>query len=116
MKMVNLRNELENTLGISCKYGKNDLTSKPPFLMYSGAGAVNKFADNKVYSTKSLYNIGYYFKNKDEAFEKSIENVFNSNNIIWEKSEDIFVATENIFGIVYQIEIIEKFTEELNGK
>lgn len=82
---------------------KFNKTVELPFLIYLGRGSSNLLADNKVYESKYNYTIEYYFNLKDERVEKDIEQLFNDNNIPWEKSEDIFISEENMYLIRYEI-------------
>lgn len=77
--------------------------SEPPFLVYRGKGSSNFNAEDKVYYSVYDYTIEYYFIYKDEDMEKAIEERFDSENIMWDKSSDIFIEEENMFVIYYNI-------------
>lgn len=77
--------------------------SEPPFLVYRGKGSSNFNAEDKVYYTAYDYTIEYYFIYKNEEIEKAIEERFDRENIIWDKSSDVFIEDENMFVIYYNI-------------
>ena len=45
----------------------------------------------------------YYYEFKDLEMEDKIEELFNSNEIYWQKSEDIYIESERMFVIYYYI-------------
>lgn len=77
--------------------------SEPPFLVYRGKGSSNFNAEDKVYYSVYDYTIEYYFIYKNEDMEKAIENRLNEENIVWDKSSDVFIEDENMFVIYYNI-------------
>lgn len=77
--------------------------SEPPFLVYRGKGSSNFNAEDKVYYSDYDYSIEYYFIYKNEDMEKAIEDRFDSLNIIWDKSSDVYIPDENMFVIYYNI-------------
>lgn len=87
--------------GLQVSYMRNKKEIELPYLIYLGNGSINFKADNKIYNTDNTYIVEYYFKNKNENLERQIEDLFNENNIIWEKTEDIFIPDENMIFIRY---------------
>lgn len=87
--------------GLQVSYMRNKKEIELPYLIYLGNGSINFKADNKIYNTDNTYIVEYYFKNKNENLERQIEALFNENNIIWEKTEDIFIPDENMIFIRY---------------
>lgn len=83
------------------KYFVNN-SKKFPYFVYYGNGSNNFKADDEVYSTTNNYIVEYYFKFKNEKLERKIEEIFNDNKIIWEKSDDIYINDEKVFMIRYQ--------------
>lgn len=100
--MKNPYNLLKN-IGIPIAYMKHDKVVDPPFLVYRGSGSDNFGADNTVYNSDYNYTVEYYFITKDEEKEKKLEQLFNDNEIYWEKSEDIYIPSENMYLINYYI-------------
>lgn len=87
--------------GLQVSYMRNKKEIELPYLIYLGNGSINFKADNKIYNIDNTYIVEYYFKNKNENLERQIEALFNENNIIWEKTEDIFIPDENMIFIRY---------------
>lgn len=94
---------LLQTLGIPVAYMKHATTQKLPYLVYFGSGASNFVADNKVYNSENNYTIEYYFDRKSTTTEQKIEKLFNDNEIVWEKSEDIYIKDEEMYLIRYYV-------------
>lgn len=90
-------------LNMPVAYFKFNKRVNPPFLIYRGDGSANFKADNKVYNSSYNYSLEFYFKEKNENKEREIEELLNENEIIWEKSEDIYIQSENIFLINYYL-------------
>ena len=56
-----------------------------------------------IYYSANKYELEYYFDEKDETTENKIEQLLNKNEIVWEKSDDIYIRSENMFVIYYYI-------------
>ena len=91
------------TLGMPVAYMKHSQPVALPYLIYRGNGSVNLKADNVVYNSDNNYVVEYYFDKKSEATERQIEQLFYQNDIPWEKSEDVYIQTEDMFVIYYFI-------------
>lgn len=59
----------------------------PPFIVYYEDGSNNFIADNKVYKPRTNLRVELYTSRKDTATEASLESAFNTNEIIWQKTE-----------------------------
>lgn len=94
---------LLETLEIPVSYFKNEKNIEPPYLIYLGAGTDNFIADNSVFHHENNYRVEYYFNRKDEELEEKIIKLFNDNEIIWTKSEDIYIDDENMFVIYFDL-------------
>lgn len=77
--------------------------TEPPFLVYIGAGQNQGRGDNKVYWRKNAYQVEYYFKEKNEAIEASIEDAFTSDGWLFTKSDDSFIEGMGVFVIFYDV-------------
>ena len=75
----------------------------PPFIIYMGAGQDTFQADDKHYWKENSYRIEYYFANKDEEKESAIEEALSKAGYIYEKSEDVYIDSEDVFVIYYTI-------------
>ena len=89
--------------GLPCAYGFFKTPQEPPYLVYIGAGQDQFIADNKIYYGQNTYQIEYYFTEKNEANEAAIEAAFTTAGLIYTKSEDIYIESENVFVIYYYI-------------
>lgn len=84
-------------------YMKFKEKQKLPYIVYYSNGSNNFMAEDIVYYNKYNYTIEYYYDKKKTSVEKEIENIFNENEVLWEKTEDIYVSSENIYLIKYFI-------------
>ena len=74
----------------------------PPYVVYLFSYSSNFGADNKVYDAQKNFQVELYAKAKDLASEKLIEDLFNANDIYWEKTE-MFIDTEGLYQVLYEI-------------
>lgn len=75
----------------------------PPFIVFRGNGQETFGADNTWYYKYNNYIIEYYFTIKDESFEDEIEELLLDNGMNYDKSEDVFIDSEEMFVIYYTI-------------
>lgn len=80
-----------------------DVPQQPPYLVYIGAGQDTFQADNTHYYRENRYQVEYYFKDKNEEMEAEIEDALLANGFLYEKSEDVYIESEGVFVIYYQI-------------
>lgn len=80
-----------------------NVPSAPPYLVYLGAGQDTFDADNSFYWTRNRYQLEYYFTKKDESKETAIESVLLANGFLYQKSEDVYIESEGVFVIYYNI-------------
>ena len=95
--------QLLQQLNIPSAYGYHSTNVEPPYLVYLGAGQQQFNADNTYYTKRNEYQIEYYFKKKNSAYEETIESLLLSNGYPYEKSEDIYVESEDVFVIYYTV-------------
>lgn len=88
---------------LPCAYSHFDKPVEPPFLVYIGSGQDTLPADNTLYWRENTYRVEYYFKTKNEANEKAIEDILLADGYLFEKSEDTYIESEGLFVIYYQI-------------
>ena len=108
MTIYEILTDPDNGLGLPCVYAhyKNDEGEPaitPPYITYAGAGQSDFPADNTYYWKRNRYQVEYYFTKKDEAQENAIEQLLLDNGFLYDKSEDIFIESENVFVIYYTI-------------
>lgn len=95
--------EILQSTGLPCAYSHFRTAQKPPFLVYTGNGQSNFSADNTFYHSVNEYQIEYYYETKNEQNETAIESALLSNGYQYEKSEDTFIADQNLYVIYYYI-------------
>lgn len=76
---------------------------RPPFIAYKATGQDRFLADDTIFLKENTYRLEYYFENKDEDLESQIEDILLSNNLIYSKSGDIYIESENISLIYYEV-------------
>ena len=98
--------ETLNTIGLPCAYShfdKENAPQSPPYLVYIGNGQNTFNADGTHYYRENRYQVEYYFTKKNEALEASIEEALLANGFLYEKSEDVYIESEGVFVIYYQV-------------
>lgn len=77
----------------------------PPFICFLIPGSDNLFADNTVFQKIDELNIELYTDRKDPDMETRIEDILNSHELPFEKSE-VWIAEERMYEVLYQTQII----------
>jgi hypothetical protein len=77
---------------------------EPPYIVYLSTGSNNIGADNKVKVKVNRYLVELYTNKKDIGAEQTLENVFDSASLFYNKSES-YIESESMFQISYQFEI-----------
>jgi hypothetical protein len=100
---------LLKTTGLPVAYHHFTATDKtpipaPPYIVYLFSNSNNFGADNKVYSKANNYQVELYTTKKDTASELLIEDLFDANDIYYEKTET-WIESENLYQVLYEIEI-----------
>lgn len=88
-------------------YSHFDDVIETPFLTYTMT-TINFFAEDKVFHSFFEITLELYTDKKDWKLEHQLEELLNSKDIPWEKSEDIWIDEENMFEIVYGFTIAEE--------
>ena len=88
---------------LPCAYSHFSKPVEPPYLVYLGSGQNNLPADNTLHWKEDTYQVEYYFKEKNEAKEAEIEEILLADGYIFTKSEDIYIESEGLFVIYYQV-------------
>lgn len=76
-----------------------------PYLVFYYPNSNNFAADNTVYQRIDSLTIELYTENKDFALESALESVLESNELVWDKTED-YIESEHMFMITYEMEIV----------
>ncbi|ARP51099.1 hypothetical protein B6259_09560 [Ruminococcaceae bacterium CPB6] len=77
----------------------------PPFICFLFPGSDNLFADNTVFQKIDELNVELYTDRKDPDMETRIEDILNSHELPFEKSE-VWIAEERMNEVLYQTQII----------
>lgn len=93
---------LLKTTGLPVAYHHFVSPPCPPYIVYLFAYSSNFGADNKVYQKKPNYQVELYTTEKDPVSEKLIEDLFDKNDIYWEKTEN-YIESEGLYQILYEI-------------
>ena len=89
--------------GLPCAYSHFKKPVDPPYIVYIGNGQNVMDADNTHYWRNNLYQIEYYFTEKNETNETAIEDALLDNGYNYTKSEDVFIEGEDVFVIYYNV-------------
>lgn len=93
--------EIIQTLDMPCVYGVFRKNQALPYMSYTGYGQDIFWADNGGYHRVNLYQLVYYFSEKDEALEDSIETLLLSYGYTYNKGEDLYDSEQNVYYIIY---------------
>lgn len=88
---------------LPCAYSHFKTKQEPPYIVYIGNGQETFEADNTHYWKTNSYQVEYYFTEKNEQNEASIEDALLNAGYLYEKSEDTFIESEGVFVIYYYI-------------
>lgn len=94
--------QLLKTTGLPVAYHHFTSPPSPPYVVYLFSYSSNFGADNKVYDAQKNFQVELYAKAKDLASEKLIEDLFNANDIYWEKTET-YIDSEGLYQVLYEI-------------
>lgn len=95
--------EVLQSTGLPVAYSHFRTAQEPPFIVYMGDGQQTLSADNTFYWTDNDYQVEYYFKLKNETDEAAIEAALLSAGYQYQKSEDVYIQSEDLFVIYYTI-------------
>lgn len=103
MKEAELSSLLKST-GLPIAY--NHFKSPPalPYIVYLFSHSNNFAGDNKVHAKINNYQVELYSDKKDLASEQLIEDLFDNNEIFYDKSET-YIESEGLYQVMYEIEI-----------
>lgn len=96
--------ELLKTLGIPVFYHHSEKPQRLPFICYSFVGSDDIMADDKPYVKCRNYDVELCTAKKDSALEKSMERLFEENEIKYDMDE-VYVESEKMYEIIYTIQI-----------
>lgn len=76
----------------------------PPFMVYLLPGSDNFSADGRVYYKKEEVNLELYTDKKDMSLEERIEEILDSHDIFYNKSET-WIESEKLYEVLYEFEM-----------
>lgn len=89
--------------GLPCAYSHFRKPVTPPYLVYLGNGQDEVEADNTFYYKQNRYTVEFYFEEKNEALETTIEQALLDSGFLFTKSDDVFIEKDGIFVIYYYV-------------
>lgn len=101
------QNELYNLLkstGLPVAYHHFDEQPNLPYIVYLFTYSSNFGAEDRVYQKIDNYQVELYSEKKDLAREQLIENLFDENDIYYDKSET-YIESEKMYQVIYEIQI-----------
>ena len=93
---------LLKSTGLPVAYHHFTSPPTPPYIVYLFSHSSNFGADNKVHSQADNYQVELYTKTKDPTSEKLVEDLFDANDIYWEKTET-YIESEGLYQVLYEI-------------
>ena len=99
--MVDIKNLLKTT-DLPVAYHHYEEPPKPPYIVYLFLDSDNFGADDKVFYKINNYQVELYTTKKDPVSEKLIEDVFDNNDIFYEKTE-VYIEGEKLYQVMYQL-------------
>ena len=91
----------------------------PPFCVFLFPSSSNFSADGKVYQKIDVLHIELYTDKKDPDMELAVENVLDSYDFFYNKSE-VWIEEEKLYEVLYSMEVIwtnitdQETTEQTN--
>ena len=101
-KIISLLNEI----GIPFAYSHfaEGESPEPPFVCYLLPRSNNFSADGCVYHKLNVVYFEVYTDKKDRTLENRVEDVFDKNNIFYNKSE-VWINSEKLYEVIYTFEL-----------
>lgn len=103
MTIYQILTDKNTGLGLPVTYGYFTEDQDLPFIALMGAGQDTFKADDTFLQRRDRTQIEFYFKRKDPTIEEQIESLLLDNGFLYEKSEDIYIESEDVFVIYYDI-------------
>lgn len=75
----------------------------PPYIVYLIPYSPNFMAEDKVYAKINHLQVELYTTKKDASAEGKLEEIFDTNDICYEKTET-YIDTEKLYQIIYEFE------------
>lgn len=101
--IIDCLDAIEYETGIPSCYSHFPEPIEPPYIVYIGAGQNQFRADDTTTWRRNEYQVEYYFPTKNEAVERSIEDIFLAFGFVYEKSDDVYEESQGLFVIFYDL-------------
>lgn len=95
--------QMLQTLGRPVAFGYHSKPQQLPYFCIMGAGQDQSIADNTYWTKADRWSVEFYFKQKDPEFENQIEELLLNNGYLYDKSEDVYIESDDVFVIYYSI-------------
>lgn len=76
-----------------------------PYIVWYLPGSENFGADDKVYQRILTLNVELYTETKSFDQEAAVEDVFDANNLFWDKVET-YIEDEHMYQVLYTTEVV----------
>lgn len=103
MTLQELKQRCEEA-GFKYAYGQFKRATEPPHLVAISTGTDNFMADNKVYKKDTSIQLDYTYLVKDITEQNKIEDII-LKDIPWNKSDETYLADEDVWQVSYFFEI-----------
>lgn len=90
--------------GFKYAYGLFKKPVEPPHLVAYTTDTDNFMADNHVYQKRTPIKMDYTYENKNQAEQNKIEDHILA-DIGWNKTEELYLSSENVWQVSYFFEI-----------
>ena len=77
----------------------------PPFLIFLFPRSDNFRADDRVYQKIGVLHFELYTDRKQPDMEETVENVLDSHDIVYEKTE-VWIPEEGLYEVLYSMEVL----------
>ena len=91
------------------RYSHFENHQEPPFLVYVDQGEENFHADNKVLIEGTFVDVEFYSRHKDLTAERRIKDLFRHEEVLYDKSDTIFIEDQSLFMTVFTVKLINKY-------
>lgn len=89
---------------VAYSHFKSEVT--PPYIAYLGAGNNDLMADNRNYMDIENIQVELYTDKKDLHVEMMLQSKFKELQLPYRKYPDVWIETEKVFQIIYEIQLI----------
>ena len=102
-------NTILKKTGLPVAYDWFDIDDGPPslpYIAYIETARTPIYADNEIYAEAKQIDIELYTEKKSPEHEKLLEDILTENEIFYTFNEVGLIESENIYEVIYTIEII----------